>query len=609
MLGDGERALLAELGVFASGFDVDSAEAVAGEVLGPLGSLVDKSLARRAVVEERPRFELLESIREFALEQLEERNGLESARRAHAEYFLSLAERAEPELQGANQAAWLRRLGREHENLRDALGWFRERGQDEQVLRLALALGPFWEQRGTLGEPRAWLEGGLSADGALPEPVRARALYGVGRLAMLQADYDRANTALEQGLERFRRLSADQGVVRCLWELGFIALVRGDYERARGSLRGEPRAGSWAGRLRRDLAFARERRPRADRERRYRGRPAATAREPRSAAGRRGHARRRELAQPARPAGTRRRRPGRGAAGARRGARGRARPRGPAAARRGALLRRAGSRSRRVTRKPRRASACRERIALCRELGDRAGHRRMPRRGGPPRRRGRRRAGGAAAGRCRTAARRAGRAGVAVRARPPRPDGSQRFASGWVSAHSRTRAPTAARCRSSRASSSRWDVTSASRTGPAPRSAPPPDSSASRRRCRFECSSRSRSSRAARSSAAPCTPRARAWRRRRSTPRTRAAQRGHRAMDAVGARTGEPTLAARWGAEAGRSAFARYGRGMSNEQRGEVGQARSRTRRERRRGRRRSSRLDREALAHQLGVTVPVAKS
>ncbi|MGZ8694347.1 MAG: ATP-binding protein, partial [Gaiellaceae bacterium] len=231
LLGDGERALLARLGVFAGGFDVDGAEAVGGEVLGPLGSLVDKSLVRRALVEERPRFELLEAIREFALERLGADGDPDGARAAHARYFVTLAEEAESELRGAHQAAWLRRLGREHENLRAAFAWLGDRGSYEDALRLATALGPFWEQRGTLGEPRAWLEGVLSADGAVPSALRARALYAAGRLAMLQGDYGDGEAALAQAADLYRGLPGD-GLLRCSWELGFIALVRGDYDRA-----------------------------------------------------------------------------------------------------------------------------------------------------------------------------------------------------------------------------------------------------------------------------------------------------------------------------------------------------------------------------------------
>jgi predicted ATPase/RsiW-degrading membrane proteinase PrsW (M82 family) len=229
LLADGERALLAQLGVFTGGFDVDAAEAIGGEVLGPLGSLVDKSLVRRTLVEERPRFELLEAIRQFALERLD--GDAPASRGAHARYFVGLAEQAEAELRGAEQAAWLRRLGREHDNLRAAFAWLVDAASYEEALRLATALGPFWEQRGTLGEPRAWLEGVLSADGAVPPPLRARALYAAGRLAMLQADYADAEAALGQASDLYRGLGGDE-LVRCQWELGFIALVRGDYDRA-----------------------------------------------------------------------------------------------------------------------------------------------------------------------------------------------------------------------------------------------------------------------------------------------------------------------------------------------------------------------------------------
>jgi tetratricopeptide (TPR) repeat protein len=233
LLGEGERELLARLGVFAGGFDVEPAEAVGGEVLGPLGSLVDKSLVRRTMLAETLRFELLEAIREFALERLNEGGADDDARALHAEYYLALAERAEPELRGAGQRDWLRRLGLEHENLRTAYAWWSERDAHSEALRLAVALGPFWEQRGTLSEPRSWLQEGLAADDIAPT-LRARALYTLGRLAMLQADYERAGSALGEARDVFRELGADDGAMRCMWELGFVALVAGDYERSRG---------------------------------------------------------------------------------------------------------------------------------------------------------------------------------------------------------------------------------------------------------------------------------------------------------------------------------------------------------------------------------------
>ena len=145
---------------------------------------------------------------------------------------MALAERAETELVGAQQAAWLRRLALEHDNLRAAVAWFTEQGSAAQVLGLATALAPFWEQRGTLSEPRAWLESALAPDENVPSRLRARALYGLGRMTMLQADYASAESRLEDALALFRELDADDGAMRCLWELGFIALVRGDYERS-----------------------------------------------------------------------------------------------------------------------------------------------------------------------------------------------------------------------------------------------------------------------------------------------------------------------------------------------------------------------------------------
>ena len=202
MLEADEAELFARLGVFAGGFELAAAETVCEGRPRLLESLLDKSLVRRdRQVEERARFEMLESIREFAVERLVETGEREELRRRHAEYFLDLAETAEPELRGAQQLEWEKRLGREHENFRAALEWVRELGEGELGLRLCFALARFWEQLGTLGEARRWLEASLASDGAAPAPVRARGRSYLGRLALLQSDYAKARTQLEAGLE------------------------------------------------------------------------------------------------------------------------------------------------------------------------------------------------------------------------------------------------------------------------------------------------------------------------------------------------------------------------------------------------------------------------
>jgi len=237
MLEDDEAELFSRLGVFAGGFELPAVETVCEGRPRLLESLLDKSLGRRdRQSEDRARFEMLESIREFALEKLDATGERERLRRRHAEYYLGLAQEAEPELRGAHQLEWVKRLGREHENFRAALDWVRERGEGELGLRLCFALARFWEQLGTLGEARRWLEAALASDGAAPAPIRARGHSYLGRLELLQSDYGKARAALEEGLALGRETEDREQVAACLLELGWIDLVAGEHDRARGRL-------------------------------------------------------------------------------------------------------------------------------------------------------------------------------------------------------------------------------------------------------------------------------------------------------------------------------------------------------------------------------------
>jgi predicted ATPase/transcriptional regulator with XRE-family HTH domain len=242
LLSDPEQALFRRLSVLAGGCTLESAAALAAGlsghddedgVLDGLTALVDQSLVRyeettaRGVAE--PRFALLETIREYALEQLEASGEAEGIRRAHAAYFLSLAERAEPELTGPAQAEWLRRLELEHGNLRAAMGWARDIGEGELWLRLAGALWRFWELGFHLREGRVWLEGALAADRGAPGSVRAQALNGIANLAYDQGDVAQAAAYQEESLALARAAGDDFGVCRSLNDLANVLGERGDY--------------------------------------------------------------------------------------------------------------------------------------------------------------------------------------------------------------------------------------------------------------------------------------------------------------------------------------------------------------------------------------------
>jgi predicted ATPase/class 3 adenylate cyclase/Tfp pilus assembly protein PilF len=242
LLDEGEKMLFGRLAVFSGGATLEAIQAVCDtrgdlptDVLDGASSLLDKSLLRQE--EEaggEPRFVMLETIHEFANVKLEGSGEAEAVGRAHAEYFLALAEEAEPMLWGAEDAAWLERLEQEHDNMRAVLSWAIEHEEATLALRVGAALRWFWYMKGYYGEGRRWLEAALGKDwGAAAAEARARALEGVGWLAEGQGDFDRGRAAAKEGL----KLSTEAGlgdvvVADFLNVLGDAARHRGDYERA-----------------------------------------------------------------------------------------------------------------------------------------------------------------------------------------------------------------------------------------------------------------------------------------------------------------------------------------------------------------------------------------
>ncbi len=209
LLDEGEQLLFGRLAVFSGGRTLEAIDAICDaegdlpvEAFEGVSSLLDKSLLRQ---EEgpggEPRFVMLETVHEFAREKLQGSGEAEQIKRAHAEYFLTLAEEAYPQLRGPDQLEWLERLEAEHDNMRAALTWASERNEAEVALRLGSALSWFWSVRGYYSEGRRWLEEALAIDGRGAPEVRAMALAGAGELASEQGDLDRAKGAYEEGLE------------------------------------------------------------------------------------------------------------------------------------------------------------------------------------------------------------------------------------------------------------------------------------------------------------------------------------------------------------------------------------------------------------------------
>jgi DNA-binding CsgD family transcriptional regulator/tetratricopeptide (TPR) repeat protein len=201
------------------------------DILEGLAALVDKSLLRQeAQPDGAPRFWMLDTIREYGLEQLGTSGEIERTQRRHAAFFVGLAERVN--WHGPEQEVWLQRLEQEHDNLRAVLRWSAERRDAETGLGLGSAIWFFWERQGYLREGQQWLEAALSYGAGAPASLRARALHGAGGLARDLGEYDRAAGFLEAALALRRELGDTRGIANSLNILGNIAAHQGDYGRA-----------------------------------------------------------------------------------------------------------------------------------------------------------------------------------------------------------------------------------------------------------------------------------------------------------------------------------------------------------------------------------------
>jgi predicted ATPase/DNA-binding XRE family transcriptional regulator len=245
LLSEEEKALFRRLSVFAGGFALEAAEVVGAseetdteDVLELLGRLVEQSLVLAQLGEDsgEVRYGMLEPVRQYALERLELSDEAEEARQRHAEYYLELAQQAEPELWGPRQVALLNRLEEEHDNLLAVLRWARETGDVEIGLRLAGSLGWFWWTRGYLEEGRRWAEEFLEENDASDHPVgglvRAKALHGMAQLAFGKGDLARAVELFKESLTLYRESDDEGGVAIVIVQLGQIARTRGEHDGA-----------------------------------------------------------------------------------------------------------------------------------------------------------------------------------------------------------------------------------------------------------------------------------------------------------------------------------------------------------------------------------------
>jgi len=232
-----EQRLFQRISVFVGGATLEAIEAICaalddGEVaaLDGVASLTDKSLLQQLDQEgNESRLLMLETIREYGWECLIASGEEEATRLAHAEYYLALAEEAEPYLKGAQQLLWLRRLDREQENLRAALGWLIAHEEMEKALRFCGALWWFWQNQGYLSEGRRWLKAVLALPGTGARPaMRARALSAAGDLAGAQDEWREAHLLLSESVALYRELEDDCGLVLPLATLGEGMIRLGD---------------------------------------------------------------------------------------------------------------------------------------------------------------------------------------------------------------------------------------------------------------------------------------------------------------------------------------------------------------------------------------------
>lgn len=233
------QALFRRMAVFAGGCGPDAVDTIcavhetSAESFRAVATLIDKNLLLPALRESsEPRFRMLESLREFALEQLVLAGEHDDVYCRHATYFLALAELAELHCWGPDQVKWLDRLEREHDNFRTALQWSAEHGDFETALRLAAALGRFWLVRVYWTEGQRWFEKVLQESDRVSPSIRTKALAGAAGVAFQRYDTARAIPLLEESLALCRVLGDAAGTADALYGLGFCAYLRREYDKA-----------------------------------------------------------------------------------------------------------------------------------------------------------------------------------------------------------------------------------------------------------------------------------------------------------------------------------------------------------------------------------------
>ncbi len=235
-----EQTLFRRLGVFVTGCTLEAAERVCNaagdlgiEVLDGVTALMDKSLLQREErADGRSRFGMLESIHEYALEQLIASGEYDAMRRYHAMYYLALAEAAGQAWDQPQEVEWLQRLVVVRPNLRAVLQWALDTGEAEFALRLNGALFSFWIYCSDLKEADNWLERTLAMpreeQTVMSIAAEAKVLNAAGYTAALQGDYTQAQARFEHGLALYTQIGDQRGIASLIQGCGFVAMLRGD---------------------------------------------------------------------------------------------------------------------------------------------------------------------------------------------------------------------------------------------------------------------------------------------------------------------------------------------------------------------------------------------
>lgn len=232
------RTLFRRLSVFAGGWTLDAAEAVVNpdgdlDVVEAMLDLVNGSIVRQGLVTTSPvRFEMLETVREFGLEQLSLSDEHAAIRAAHVAWLLGLTDQAGQEIVGPRRAFWMSRLQQDVGNLRAALAWAWSCDDPDTMIRLAAPIWHFWSISGYTDEGRTWLGRALDAQDPSPSALRAEGLYSLGSLAATRADRAGAQANLGQALSIWRTLGNQTGAGLALQMLGTHALEFGENEQA-----------------------------------------------------------------------------------------------------------------------------------------------------------------------------------------------------------------------------------------------------------------------------------------------------------------------------------------------------------------------------------------